>query len=391
MSPLRWAVEAANVSPEMATARRSAEAHAGFVPATVVLRNAGTGKDVLLAKRRVRPAAHAHARRARMSSVRTERRTTPLLADDVWDVVRSEPVPSLPNWRYAGGPPMDDASPVALPCVIYFALTAEQSLELAPFNQLVRLLLRGGDMSSVRTAANAHPKDPARAADMAAETDRAAHLRVLSVTLPYHGDMAANENALAQWAARYQEGADVVSFFTRKASEALDSLVERGHVDPNHVYVAGLSRGGLLACHLAMRSKHISTVLAFSPVTRLTDLQEFKHFNPPDGENHDEHTPLPDASRRKVEEVSLLSDRCVDGLSECTVRVYSGNADTRVGTRNCFDLSAALADRAREKNIRSPPHEYIMYCSLGRDGHGTSGDVFAVGARWLLRKAGLRD
>jgi poly(3-hydroxybutyrate) depolymerase len=184
-----------------------------------------------------------------------------------------------------------------------------------------------------------------------------------------------------------------VRYFTRKASDGLDWLVAQGHVDSSRVYAAGLSRGGLLAGHLALRNTHVSTVLGFSPVTVLAELAEFKQALsttvPAAGSSG---VPSSSAARlRLLDETSLLSESCVDGLSRCAVRVYSGNADTRVGTRNCFDLMARLAERARADRVRSPPHEYIMYCSLGRDGHGTSSDVFAVGARWLLRRAGLRN
>jgi dienelactone hydrolase len=181
-----------------------------------------------------------------------------------------------------------------------------------------------------------------------------------------------------------------VRYFTRKASDGLDRLVAQGYVDTSRVYAVGLSRGGLLAGHLALRNPLVSAVLGFSPVTVLSELAEFKGALSLAADGAGPSTDKADVARRLLDEASLLSDSCVAGLSRCAMRVYSGNADTRVGTRHCFDLMARLAERARADRVRSPPHEYIMYCSLGRDGHGTSSDVFAVGARWLLRRAGLR-
>lgn len=301
---------------------------------------------------------------ATMAESKVGQLTAPPLATRL-SPVQSRAVPNMPNWRYAG-PLFDETSPTPLPAVIYFALTAEQSLELPPFNEFVRFILVGGDAEAAVEGS-------------VAVNDGHAPLRVFSVTLPYHGDMPMNETALEKWAELYSSGADVVSFFTRKVSAGLDELIAQGHIDQSRVYAAGLSRGGLLAAHLALVNQHVNTVLGFSPVTKLADLKEFTHVASTSA-----------AVTKKLDEASLLSERCVDGLSRCSVRVYSGNTDTRVGTRNCFELMAALADRARSRNVRSPPHEYIMFCSLGREGHGTSSDVFCVGARWLLRRAGLR-
>lgn len=302
--------------------------------------------------------------RPTMVGFKVDDKTAPLLGTKLAPV-HSRPVPSMPNWRYAG-PPIDEENPSSLPAIIYFALTAEQSLELSPFNEFVRFALAGGD---AQTALE----------NSAAVDDERAPLRVFSVTLPFHGDMSENEIALEKWAELYTSGADIVSFFTRKVSSGLDDLITRGYIDKSRVYATGLSRGGLLAGHLALVNEHVNVVLGFSPVTKLADLKEFSSI-----------ARSSDAVARKLNDASLLSERGVDGLSRCAVRVYSGNTDTRVGTRNCFELMAALADRARSRNVRSPPHEYIMFCSLGKEGHGTSSDVFCVGARWLLRRAGLR-
>jgi hypothetical protein len=275
--------------------------------------------------------------------------------------VKSRPVPGLSNWRYAG-PPIDPDNPLPLPAVVYFALTAEQALELQPFNEFVRFLLANGDAD-------------ASLASSGTVDDETAPLRVFSVTLPFHGTMAENEVALVEWAKVYEDLGDVVSFFTRKVSSSLDGLIADGHVDASRVYAAGLSRGGLLAGHLAVVNEHVNTVLGFSPVTELRELAEFAEVR----------KDLP-----KLKAASLLSERCVNALYPLTIRAYSGNADTRVRTRNSFDWISSLAERATANKVRSPRHEYIMYCSLGRDGHGTSSDIFLVGSRWLLRRAGLR-
>lgn len=323
---------------------------------------------------------------SRAPPARSRRRRSPPLAS-ARPVARAAPpalapvvsfdVPGFPNWRYAG-PEIDVDAPRALPAVVYFALTAEQSLELAPFNQFARFVLRSGDYDAA--AAGASP--PSGGSET--NPDGGAALRVFSVTLPFHGDMQENESALTAWADRYSEGADVVSFFTRRVSASLDKLIAAGHVDAGRVYSAGLSRGGLLAAHLALANPVVDAVLGFSPVTSLAGLAEFRELA---GVVEEEPT---SAVTRKLNAASLLSEAAVEGLSRKAVRCYSGNSDTRVGTRSCFDFMEALAARAASRKERSSPHEYIMFCSMGREGHGTSSDVFCVGARWLLRRAGLR-
>lgn len=235
-------------------------------------------------------------------------------------VVVSQTVPGAGGWRYTGAPLIKGQ----LPAVLYFALTAEQSLELDPYNQFVSYLLQQND-----------------------------NLRVFSVTLPFHSnDMRENEQAFTKWASLYEEGGDVVAFFVRKVADTLDMLVRQGIVHPDAVFVAGLSRGGLLASHLAIRYPQIRAVLGFAPVTVLSELPEFRD---------DAIASL--SAKEKIARASLLTDKCVDALAQVPVRFYMGNFDTRVGTRNAFELTHALAERAvLAKGVRSPPHEFIMYC-----------------------------
>lgn len=231
----------------------------------------------------------------------------------------SRTVPGHKDWRYVGR--LLDKGP--LPAVIYLALTAEQSLELDPFNQFVTFLT----------------------------ADQQAMFRVFSVTLPFHTpEMSENAAAFEKWASTYMAGGDLVSGFVRKVSSTLDEFIRDGYIAANEVYVAGLSRGGLLAAHLAVANPNVRACLGFSPVTVLHHLEEFSDVEI-----------APERARRKIRRASLHNDDVIGGLVSIPVRFYMGNSDTRVGTRNAFELIHLLAERAVKKGIRSP-HEFIMYC-----------------------------
>lgn len=209
--------------------------------------------------------------------------------------------------------------------MVYLALSASQSLELPPFNQL---------------AADVVQLSPGLC-------------RVFSVTLPFHGeDMARNEVAFSRWAELYEKGGDPVANFVRKASDAVDALVASGAVARGQVVVAGLSRGGLLAGLLAVRNENVKAFLGFAPVTVLGDLDEFGERNVGN-----------ERAREKVGKASLLQTEVIEKLVGMPVRFYMGNFDTRVGTRKAFDFVHLLAERAvLHEGMRSPPHEFVMYC-----------------------------
>ena len=175
---------------------------------------------------------------------------------------------------------------------------------------------------------------------------------MLSVTLPFHtGDMLDNERAFDRWADTYRAGGDLVSGFVRRVSAAIDDMIAADIIMRGSVYVAGLSRGGLLAAHLASVNRSVRACLGFAPVTVLSELSEFSDVSIGAGK------PL-----EKVRKASLFNDGVVDKLVDIPVRFYMGNFDQRVGTRNAFELIHQVAERAASRGVRSPPHEFIMYC-----------------------------
>ncbi len=218
-----------------------------------------------------------------------------------------------------------------LPAIFYFALTAEESLSLDPFNQPVQYL-----------------------------SDKP--LRIFSMTLPGHGlDLPATQ-AIAYWAEHLANNNDILSSFITQAKNAVDYLISEKITIPGKIGVAGVSRGAFIASHLALQSDHIPYICGFAPVTDLALSEEFQNL---------QNNPL------------IHKLKITDQLSDKTVLYTIGNRDTRVSTRACFDVIEKTTERAYEKGERSPPIELIIHPSIGRFGHGTPEKIFHQGAEWL--------
>lgn len=214
----------------------------------------------------------------------------------------SEVAPGL----FHRGPPLD-AGP--LPTLFYFALSGPDSLELDPFNQPVRF---------------AQERLP---------------LRAFSLTLPFHEPPAPPEMALEHFRTAYARGEDPLSPFLDRAEQALEWTLHQGLADPQHLFLAGLSRGAFVALHFAARESRFRKVCGFAP------LLQFGH--------------PPDPARLKGRSIWLSI----------------GHQDTRVGTEHTLAFSQAIAAHT--------PISLLLHPSIGRQGHGTPPEIFAAGAQWL--------
>lgn len=163
--------------------------------------------------------------------------------------------------------------------------------------------------------------------------------------------MVANEAVFTAWADVYSSGGDLLTSYIRRVNDTIEKLIQDRVVASEQVYVAGLSRGGLIAALLAAKSTHVKAVLGFAPVTVLADLPEFSEALKLDGR-----------VKERLHRASLLNDHVLQALVGKPVRFYMGNFDRRVGTRNAFEVVHRLAEMAGSKRVRSPPHEFVMYC-----------------------------
>lgn len=220
-----------------------------------------------------------------------------------------------------------------LPAVFYFALSAQESLSLDPYNQPAVYLAEKG-------------------------------IRVFSLNLPAHGPTLRAVDAMNVWASAFAKGEDPIANFLDHVVFILHALIEKELILKENIGLMGLSRGGLIASLMA-RKCDIKTIVGFAPMTELTYIREFQQ-----------------TQETQAEKYNLIHHAAF--LCEKTIRFYIGNRDTRVGTRSCFVLVEALVEAAFEKGNRSPPIELIMSPSIGYMGHGTSKEIFEAGAEWLF-------
>lgn len=237
--------------------------------------------------------------------------------------------PDLPLYHI--GPALDHGP---LPSFFYFALSGPDSLCLDPFNQPVQFLQ--GKM-----------------------------IRIFSMTLPGHEANLSADNAMRVWAEDFSRNIDCISTFLDSVEQAIDFAIRERFVDPNKMGIGGLSRGGLIAAHAAARDERFKYLLGFAPVTRLSLLKEFTFLK--------EHPIIK----------SLDVQNLASALAPRHCRFYIGNRDTRVGTHELFHSVMSLVEAAHNQKIRTPQIECIITPSIGRDGHGTSPDIFKQGAMWM--------
>lgn len=231
---------------------------------------------------------------------------------------------------YYQGP---DLSIGPMPALFYFALSGSASLYEDPFNQPI-------------TALSENP------------------IRIFSWDLPFHGEGFDPKEAMQAWAHEFMHNVRFLPDFIGRCLHNIEYLIQQEWIDPQHMAVAGLSRGGFIATHLAAHYKRFKYVLGFAPLTRPHPVEELAH--------------LTDTRHRSIDLVSL-----VEHLISHHIRFYIGNHDTRVGTDSCFEFIKALADTAFSNGVRSPNAELIIYPSIGYKGHGTPSFIFQQGAHWI--------
>jgi esterase FrsA len=173
---------------------------------------------------------------------------------------------------------------------------------------------------------------------------------------------------LKQWAKAFAEGHDILAPFIDGAVKVIEKIAALGYASPDHIGVAGLSRGALIAAFIAARSPLIRHILGFAPLTRLAKARDFKDF------------PHPSAI------AGYDMRHLIDKLIGKNLRFHIGNRDELVGTAACFSFIEQLAEASYQNRIRSPQAELIVYPAIGYLGHGTPKAIFEQGAEWLSQK-----
>ena len=222
----------------------------------------------------------------------------------------------------------------ALPTVFYFTLSKEASLTIDPFNQFT-LFFQGKN------------------------------IRIVSFDLPYHSSIETFHTAIEKWSHHFKQGQDILTPFFEKIVDAIEELIIKGIVDKDNISVAGLSRGALVACHIASRHPLINTIVGFAPLTNFSKVKEFKD------------TPY----NKQLDLINITTS-----LIGKELRFYIGNRDTRVSVESCFEFINTLSIENHEAKIRPIKVELIIQASQGHLGHGTLTPTFENGALWIQKK-----
>lgn len=222
------------------------------------------------------------------------------------------------------GPPLSEGP---LPAIFFFAISGRDSLHLDPFNQPV----------------SHWKKFP---------------IRIFSMDLPAHGPGEDKMEAMAAWSEGLTR--DPIGYFEPfffRFGVVLEQL--SGVIEPGRLAVAGISRGGFIATHLAARYHQIKAVLGYAPAVKLMELNGF----PAEAERWD-------------------LEHLIPKLLNVKLKFYIGNRDIRVGTGPAFHFCQQLAEQKFKNGERSPQVEFSMFPSIGHKGHGTPPEVFLEGAEW---------
>ncbi len=236
------------------------------------------------------------------------------------------------------GPPLEEGP---LPTLFYFALSARDTLCVDPYNQPVVYL-----------------------------SDR--KLRIFSITLPFHESPRDPHKALIEWFNAFTERHDILAPFIDAVTKVIINIERAGHLLPNKVGIAGLSRGALIAAHIAARSSFIHHFVGYAPLTQLGQARGF-------------------ASTEHLGSVGDLiahynMANLIPSLIGKNVRFHVGNRDVLIGTGTCFSFVEELTEACYQNKIRSPQVELIVYPSIGYLGHGTPKAIFEQGAEWMRQK-----
>lgn len=188
----------------------------------------------------------------------------------------------------------------------------------------------------------------------------------VALDVPGHGkDVRPGEPTnLAAWRARIEKGDDWLGELAKKTRDVLDYLVKEGYTDPERVAVAGTSRGGFIASHMAAAEPRFKAVIAFAPVTELLVVNEFKS------------TSKPEAMRAL--DLSHLAGK----LAGRSYWLCIGNNDLRVGTDEAIAFTRKLVAAALAAKKHADVN-VVIAPSLGHSIHKTAHDEAAA---WLLER-----
>ena len=188
----------------------------------------------------------------------------------------------------------------------------------------------------------------------------------VALDAPCHGrDAQPGEpaNSLAGWRVRTEKGDAWLPTFTGRVRDVIAYLVKERYTDPQRLAVAGTSRGGFLACHVAAAEPRFRAVIAFAPVTELMLLNEFH-------------------GTAKVEAAKALDlSHVASKLAARSLWLCIGNHDDRVGT----DAAIAFTRKVVGANSTKTTAD-VMLIVTPTVGHSIHKTAHQEAAAWLLER-----
>jgi dienelactone hydrolase len=191
----------------------------------------------------------------------------------------------------------------------------------------------------------------------------------VSIDLPCHGlELRKGEPAeLAGWRHRLEHGADPIADVARRLAAVLDHLVATGRTDASRIAVAGTSRGGFMALHVAARDPRLTCVVAYAPVIDLAALREF-------------------AGAESLPAVRAADLHGAAGtLAGRPVWMAIGADDRRVDTRRAVSFAAAV----RAATVAAGCSDRLtLIVDPETTGHTTPAGAAERSAAWILEQCG---
>ncbi|MEO7653484.1 MAG: alpha/beta fold hydrolase, partial [Bryobacteraceae bacterium] len=203
---------------------------------------------------------------------------------------------------------------------------------------------------------------------------------VVSLDLPCHGaELRPGESSgVAGWRTRLTNGENAVAGFTKRAVAVLSYLIEQKYADPKRIAVAGSSRGGFMALHLAAAEPRIAAAIAFAPVTGLRAVREFKGV----------------ANDTLVRSLDIMNQAAK--LADRAIWISMGHNDTRVDSHHAIDFAlnlmkwSGIQEKPMTDSWSGDRIKLTITPSESPDGHSTYRSAHEEAAQWLLTRLSAR-
>jgi hypothetical protein len=236
----------------------------------------------------------------------------------------------------------------ALPALIYFALSAEDSLLTSPYNH--------PPLTYLKKPLSLHGSSP----DLEEDT---MNQRVFSISLPFHQYGQNEQYTLDLWLEKLALSDPFLEDFLNNISTAVISLAPW----ISQWSFAGLSRGGWIAAHLCHRLNsffqslnQLVPLVLYAPITQLKGSLALK--------------------KKQDELEQTWQDLYKLNLNAYCLWTSIGHQDLRVDTQSAVLF---FQSQIRATSPFSHHHKLTMYRSIGYLGHGTPDWVFNEGISWL--------